>query len=342
MVGPLEKKAILTLGGDVRLPRDYRLPCRVSHSTAGPGAGSGSAVFEFDSLRVKKSISYDSGEFELIVNGDRPLSMDHNGEPFLDEVRIIPVVRHCPEQAFFNLDPRCMYRCAYCSSPLLDMDEDKHLSPERIMDMLAESMRDHEVRAVSLTSGVVGSPEQTVDRMVEVVRRIRSEYPGIPIGVEPYVSSVDHIRMLRDAGADEIKLNIETPRRDIFAKVCPDLDFDSILGLLEDAVEIFGRGRVMTNIIYGLGEVNSDLESMMDHLCSKGVIPGLRALRVNGLNRGALESAIGTPESVTMERAIDLARMQKSIMQRYGMSSLTSVTMCMECTCCDLVPFRDL
>ena len=338
----IEKKALLTLGGAVRLPEGYELPCRISHSTAGPGAGFGSIAFSFGRFRVKKSVSYDSGEFELHVRDDGSLYLTRHGEPFLEKVELQPVVRHCPEQAFFNLDPRCMYHCAYCSSPLLDMSEDKHLSTDKIMDMLHESVERYDVKAVSFTSGVVGSIDETVARFVDVISRVRREYPDMPIGVEPYVASPEHIRMLKDAGADEIKLNLETPRRDIFAKVCPDLDYDGIMSLIASAVGIFGKGRVISNIIYGLGKTDEELREAMEELCSIGAIPGLRALRVNRYNRDNLLKAIGEPVAVTPERALALARMQKEIMQKHGLTSKTSHTMCLECGCCDLVPFRDL
>lgn len=339
----IEKKAILTLGGGVRLPEGYEPPVRVSRSTAGPGAGFGSMAFSFGDgrFRVKKSISYDSGEFELHVDGDR-LSLTHGGEPFLDDIRIEPVVRHCPEQAFFDLDPRCKYHCAFCSSPLLDPKDVKHLDADSIMAMLKESIETHEVKAVSLTSGVYGSELETVERLAEVVSRIRAEYPDMPIGVEPYLSSPDQLRILKDAGADEIKLNITTPRRDIFAKVCPELDYDLILGNLKAAVDVFGRGRVISNVIYGLGETDEDLEGFMDLMCSEGVIPGARALRINKYNRATLAEAIGEPVPVTPERSMRVARIQKDAMQKHGLTSLTSRTMCLECGCCDIVPFRDI
>ena len=117
----LRRKAILTLGGGVRLPEGFTLPCRISHSTAGPGAGFGSFAFSFNGYRVKKSVSYETGEFELHEDRDGKLSLTHNGEPFIDSITIEPVVRHCPEQAFFNLDPRCIFHGAYCNSPLLDI-----------------------------------------------------------------------------------------------------------------------------------------------------------------------------------------------------------------------------
>ena len=99
---------------------------------------------------------------------------------------------------------------------------------------------------------------------------------------------------------------------------------------------------MISNIIYGMGESDSDLEDTMEKMCSIGVIPGLRALRTNGINSEQLTSAIGHPEPVTPARAMRLAEMQKTILSKHGLSTLTSVTMCMECGCCDLVPFRDL
>lgn len=340
----VEKKAILTLGGGVKLPAGYEMPVRVSRSTAGPGAGFGSVSFSFGDgkYRVKKSFSYDSGEFELHVADDGTMSLTWEGKPFLDEVKLEPVVRHCPEQAFFDLDPRCRYHCAFCSSPILDPKDVKHLDADRIMEMLDESVSTLTVKAVSFTSGVYGSEQETVDRLCEVVRRTRERYPDMPIGVEPYIDSVDQLRQLKEAGADEVKLNITTPRRDIYAKVCPDLDYDNILRNLEAAVGVFGRGRVISNVIYGFGETDEDLAQFFDEMCSKGIIPGARALRINKYNREPLTKALGELTPTTPARAMKVARLQKEAMQRHGLTSMTSVTMCLECGCCDIVPFRDI
>lgn len=338
----LRRKAVLALGGAVSLPEGYVLPVRVSHSTAGPGAGFGSAVFSFGRFRVKKTITYGEAEFQLVEDDRGRLSMTRKGKPFIRKVRIEPVVRHAPEQAFFNLDPRCVYRCAYCTSPLLDPSEDKHLSTGRIMEMLEESMAQHEVRAVSFTSGVVGSVDETVDRFVEAVSAVRSRYPDMPIGVEPYVTTREHIQRLKDAGADEIKINLETPRRDVFAKACPDLDYDGIMDLLKDAVDVFGRGNVVSNIIYGMGETDADLDIAMERLCRIGVLPGLRALRVNEMNKQRLIDAKIRWQRITPQRAVDVATMQMAAMKRHGLSTEGCRTMCFACRCCDIVPFVDI
>ena len=97
----IARKAELILGGPVRIPEGFEPPSRISRSTAGPGAGYGSLVFSFGGFRVKKPISSDRGDFELVA-GDGGLSMTRGGEPFLDRVEIVPIVYHCPGQAFFN------------------------------------------------------------------------------------------------------------------------------------------------------------------------------------------------------------------------------------------------
>ena len=90
-----------------------------------------------------------------------------------------------------------------------------------------------------------------------------------------------------------------------------------------------------------MGETDADLDVAMERMCRMGVLPGLRALRVNDINRVRLMEAGIRCEQVTPERAVRLAEMQKAAMRRHGLTTETSVTMCFECGCCDLVPFRD-
>ncbi|MCL2712604.1 MAG: radical SAM protein [Methanomassiliicoccaceae archaeon] len=334
------KKAELILGGDVLLPKGYRMPYRISRSTAGPGAGKRSAVFSFGGMRVKKGISYDSGEFELIEKNGK-LSLTHNGILFLDAVEIRPVVFHSPEQAFFNLDQRCIYNCKFCTSPLLKGDATASLTDERIVEMIRSAMNEQKVVSVALTSGVVGNVAGTVERMASCVRKIRSEFPDIPIGVEPYVDSEEQIRALKDAGANEMKINLETPRKDIFMKVCPELDHSSILKMISASVKIFGIGKVTTNLIFGMGETDDDLEECMRMLAAIGCVPTLRAVRMNDINRKNMVS-VGIECYIEKERMIHLAHLQKNVLKEFNLTTHTFKTMCFECGCCDLVPFRDL
>jgi len=335
------KKAELILGGPVKLPKDYKVPVRISRSTAGPGAGSRSIVFTFNGLRVKKAISYDEGDFEL--HSDRgTLFITKKGKPFLYEVNIQPVVFHCPEQAFFNLDQRCIFNCIFCASPLLDKNITKDLTDEKIVEMIKEALETQKIKSIALTSGVVGSTQKTVDRFVSCIKKLRAAFPDMPIGVEPYVDSTEQIDSLHDAGATEIKINCETARKDIFEKTCPELDYDNIFKMLEYAVSVFGKGTVASNVIYGLGENDDDVIEVMVRLGIRGIAPGLRTLKLTSMNRDNVIKALGDIKPNTPERMIYLAKEQKEIFKKYKLDTRSFKTMCFECTCCDIVPFRDL
>ncbi len=332
---------MLICGGTVRVPKDFRPPFRLSRSTAGPGAGSSSIVLAFNGLRVKKSISREKGEFELI-EGLEGHSLLCNGEPFIERLELKPVLYHSPEQAFFNLGQECIFDCVFCTSPKLGKDVTKDLDPDKVVELILEADRKGGMKGVAFTSAVVGSIRQTVDRMVYVISKVRGSLPDMPIGVEPYVESFEDIDRLKKAGADEIKINIESFDPRIIAIACPKLELQKQLEFLRYAVQVFGRGKVTSNIIIGMGETDRNVLEGVQTLASMGVAPTIRALKVNPTNRPSLEEVLGKLTEVTPERLLHLNQEAKLILLTYGLSTLTYHTMCHECGCCDLVPFRDL
>jgi biotin synthase-related radical SAM superfamily protein len=337
-----EKKAILLTCGAVKVDKDLRLPFPPSRSTAGPGAGTTGIVLSFGGTRVKKAISRECGDFEL-VRREGAYALLRHGEVFLEKVDIQPTLFHSPEQAFFNIETECIYDCKFCSSRKLDKRITKNLTPDKIVAMIVEASRRSDFKAVALTSAVVESPRHTVDKMVYVVTKVREALgPDVPIGVEPYVSELEDINRLKAAGANEIKLNVETWDRDIFRKVCGELDVDWILKALEQAVKVFGMGKVCSNLIIGMGESDENVLDGVEALARIGVVASLRPLRLNDMNLKAMTEALGEIEPINKDRLIKLAIGQKRILQRYGLTTLSFRTMCNACTCCDIVPFRDI
>ena len=328
-------KATLATGGAVLVPKGYRIPVRISRSTAGPGAGTRSVVFSFGGMRVKKEISAESGDF-VFDPERRTLSKD--GDVLANDVSIIPVAFHCPEQAFFNLDQRCMFDCLFCSSPLLEIDATEGLDAEKIASMIVNS--EDTIKSIALTSGVRDSVERTVGRMIGCVSVLHERFPDLPIGVEPYVDDFAQIDGLHEAGASEIKINLETATDGLFKAFCPSLDRNNIFDMLAHSVEVFGEGKVSSNIIVGLGETDDDVRGIIEKLCSMGVVPTIRALRMGRLTRDVLiENGAGCPSP---QRMIGIAEMEKKILEGNGLDTRTFDTMCLRCTCCDLVPFIDL
>ena len=335
------KKAELLAGGVVRIPKDFRLPFPPSKSTAGPGAGSVSIVFAFGNTRAKKPISRESGEFDLQEDAGR-FAITRGGTTFIKDVQLVPTLLHAPYQAFVNLDNACVMNCKFCASPRLGQHGTKGLTDEKIIAMIMEATKNPGFESVAFTSAVAESPAMTVERMARLVKEVRDLLPKVPIGVEPYATRPDHVNMLREAGADEIKLNIESFDRDIFEKICPNRDYDTILHMINHAGEVFGKNRVCSNIIFGLGESDENILEGTKVLANMGGVATLRALRRNDYNLEDLESVLGPLEPVTADRMLSLAREQKKILQEYGLSTLAFRTMCHTCLSCDIVPFWDV
>jgi biotin synthase-related radical SAM superfamily protein len=334
-------KAELLAGGPVGLPRDFRLPFQASRSTAGPGAGTTSVVFGFGGTRAKKHVSREGGEFELSETDGR-LGLTRHGEPFIGDVQLIPTLMHAPYQAFVNIDSACIYDCKFCNSPRLGPHATKDLTDDRIVEMILDASKRDGFASVAFTSGVVGSPALTVKRMAGLVSRVRKLLPDTPIGVEPYATRPDEVETLLDAGADEIKLNIQTFDMDIFEKVCPKLDPQHIMHAINHACEVFPKNRVCSNIIFGLGETDENVIEGAKVLANMGAVATLRALRRDEQNLADLEDALGALEPVTADRMLHLAAEEKKVLGDYGLTTLAFKTMCHACLSCDIVPFWDV
>lgn len=335
------KKAELLAGGAVKIPREFRLPFPPSRSTAGPGAGSASIVFAFGDTRAKKAISRESGEFELRATPGK-LDILRNGSAFIRDVTLVPTILHAPFQAFINMDHACSMGCKFCASPRLDHSSTKDLTDTKIIEMVREASKKPDFISVSFTSGVIGFPGKTVRRMAGLVGNTRELLPDTPIGVEPYVTRPDEVDLLKESGADEIKLNIETFDRDIFEKVCPKRDYDTILHMINHAGAVFGKNKVCSNIIFGLGESDDTMIEGVKVLANMGAVATLRALRSNDYNVEELQAELGPLPAITANRMLMLAKAEKKILKSYGLTTLSFQTMCNKCLSCDIVPFWDV
>jgi tRNA A37 methylthiotransferase MiaB len=334
----LRRKAELIVGGPVAVPSELTPASGFSRSTAGPSTGNRTLALSLDGHRVTKSIE-PTGEFAVVRANDRMALMRGN-ETFCENVSFEPIAYHCPGQAFFNLDSGCKMGCLFCRSPMLRNDERKWLTDDALVEMVRRKRK--EVHAVALTSGVSNGIEAEIERMASCARRMKTEFPELPLGVEPLVDDERQLIVLRNAGADEIKINIQTADRAIFEKVCPHLSYDNVLSMISKAAELFGKGKVASNIIVGLGETDRQVADTVETLASMGAVAGIRALRHSADVDAALISAIGPQPITTAERLIRLAHIQKDILSKHALDTLGFHTMCFECTCCDLVPFRDL
>jgi len=321
----LETKALLLSIGTVQVAE----PCAGGRaSTAGPGAGGQSVFFQSGPHLARLSVAessplcLESRETGVAILMDgREIARGRLAEPLL----------HCPEQAYITVSERCIFDCKFCAVPKLQGGIKSH---QTVLQMVEEAARTGHLRAISLTSGVEVSPQEEAERVAGIVRDLKRF--GVPVGVSisPF-PSVNQI--LKDAGADEVKYNLECVDRELFSQVCPGISFQEIMDALSEAVGIFGKNRVFTNIIVGLGESDELLRRSIDELTEWGVIPVLRAVFPHPLRAG--ETWMERPSA---ERLLDNAHYLKAALEKNGLDGTAALTGCYRCTGCDLTPGRDL
>ena len=315
-------KAELLAANTVRLEGE---PCTgfISRSTAGPTAGGeGSVFFSKGGRRVRLSIARE-GRVRLHHHGKGRVTVQIGDLEV--EGKLEPAGLHCPRQAYVNVSERCIFHCRYCTVPLLGGGTK---DPEAIEVHVREVL--DRVDAIAITSGVSDTLEAEECRVRSLVKRLAPL--GKPVGVSIYPTPETPQR-LHDLGVAEVKWNLEAATPALFARMCPGLDYHAIREALDRSVEIFGEGAVYSNVLFGLGENDENLERCIEDLASSGIIPVLRPL-----NPAAELAAVPRPSA---ERILKVCEIHEKGLRRHGLDTRKARTMCTACTGCDLVPGRD-
>jgi biotin synthase-related radical SAM superfamily protein len=324
-----ETKALLLSIGSADIDPRLLPDSLKTTATAGPGAGGSSFFLCSGDHRVRLSIKPDSSL--KVIPWNDGVAVQKEGRTIAYGTLEIPLC-HCPQQAYITVSERCIFDCKFCPVPKLN----GHVKTlDEIVALVEAAQERGDLRAISLTSGVAESPEQEVSSMTEIVSRLADRF-DLPIGVSVYPTATSS-EDLHAAGAVEIKYNVETMDRAIFDRACPGLSLDYILTSLDGAVRVFGKNRVFTNFIIGLGETDDCVRDGVETLASMGIITSLRPISPHPLRKG--EIVIERPSA---SRLLSLTRLNKSALKRHGLDPRVAQTMCLPCTGCDLTPWRDL
>jgi len=104
----------------------------------------------------------------------------------------------------------------------------------------------------------------------------------IPISLALPPISAEEIQTYKDLGVDRICFALDAATPPLFESVkgykCEGpYTWAEHISLLEKSVEIFGRGRVSTHLIIGLGETEQEALHFIQNMKSKGILTGLFA-----------------------------------------------------------------
>jgi putative DNA modification/repair radical SAM protein len=142
---------------------------------------------------------------------------------------------------------RCAYNCTYCCNRISNDFPRAAFEPEELAQLTIEFYRRNYIEGLFLSSAVDGSPDRTMERMIEVISLLRNKYnfwgyihmKGIP-GADQ--------RLLIKAGylADRISVNLELPSKKSLAILAPQKKIESIINpmiMVKNHKRLLGDGK---------------------------------------------------------------------------------------------------
>ncbi len=128
----------------------------------------------------------------------------------------------------------CIYDCAYCINRRSNDVPRAAFSVGELVDLTINFYRRNYIEGLFLSSGVVVSPDHTMERLIAVARKLREEqhFNGyIHMKAIPGASP----ELVAEAGlyADRLSVNIEIPSESNLKLLAPEKDFTSVLSPMD-------------------------------------------------------------------------------------------------------------
>jgi putative DNA modification/repair radical SAM protein len=127
----------------------------------------------------------------------------------------------------------CIYDCAYCANRASNPAPRATFTPEEVVELTMNFYRRNYIEGLFLSSGVVRSPDHTMERLVRTVELLRAQ----PFHGYVHVKAIPgaSLDLIRRAGrsADRVSLNIELPTEASLRRLAPEKRKDDILVPME-------------------------------------------------------------------------------------------------------------
>ncbi|MCR8826118.1 putative DNA modification/repair radical SAM protein [Pseudosulfitobacter koreensis] len=129
----------------------------------------------------------------------------------------------------------CIYDCAYCVNRVSSNTTRARFTPEEVVSLTIEFYRRNYIEGLFLSSGIIQSPDKTMEDMVQIARllRTRENFRG-------YI----HLKTIPDAApeliaqaglyADRLSINVELPTEAAVAAYAPEKNPATIRAAMND------------------------------------------------------------------------------------------------------------
>ncbi|TFG81696.1 MAG: putative DNA modification/repair radical SAM protein [Spirochaetales bacterium] len=125
----------------------------------------------------------------------------------------------------------CAFDCAYCINRRSSDIPRAGFEPEELIRLVLDFYKRNYIEGALLSSGVIGCPDTTMERLVAVARtlRTRERFNGY-LHLKAIPGACDQLVMEAARWADRVSVNIELPSAASLATVAPDKTPASIFG----------------------------------------------------------------------------------------------------------------
>jgi len=244
------------------------------------------------------------------------------------------VIQECVR--YNSLKTRCRF-CAIGAS--LESGNTIHTkTPEQLAEVARAAMDLDGVRHVTLTAGTTPNPDTGALYLGRCTRAIK-EATGLPVEIqfEPLRDEATYAK-LKAMGVDDVGLHVESFDPAVRKAMTPGkaaVDLDKYFDAFEKAVAVFGRNKVSTYVILGLGE---DEELTLEG-CRRAAELGVYTIVVP--LRPLLESCLADSKPVDPAYLDRMYSKVGKILAEHGLSIRGSSAGCVRCRACSLLQFTE-
>jgi radical SAM protein (TIGR04043 family) len=229
-------------------------------------------------------------------------------------------------------------RCRFCAIGLsLARGATIHTkTPQQLAEVAAAAKALDGVRHVTLTSGSSDPPDEGALYLGKCARAIRQS-ADLPVEIQfepPRDTAV--FAELRRLGVGDVGLHIESfdqAARERFTPGKAAVSVDDYFAAFDAALAVFGKNRVSTFVICGLGEDEELTKSLCRRAAAMGVYPYLAPLRPM---QGTFMAKASPPEPAYLYRVVTAVG---AMLREYGLSSKQSGAGCVRCRACSALQF---
>lgn len=199
----------------------------------------------------------------------------------------------------------CVYDCKYCKNRKSNDIPRATFTPDEICSLVIEFYKRNYIEGLFLSSGILGTPDNTMEKMCETLRKLRTVYKFngyIHIKAIPGASE----ELLYSAGllADRMSINMELPTQSSLSKLAPNKNMNNIIRPMDQIAETIATHRLaigksarmeraginkhLTNSIMGESELFIDDNGTKNGKTSPDMKPTLHSYQVPAEKKDAL------------------------------------------------------